>query len=373
MASKKKSETEYGFVGATMDMINHNVSTQLTLEEVQRTIILPPQKFVDKSIKSRGWSITINNPTQEDVEALTSEPFEYLIFQFEIGNEQNTLHIQGFIYYKSLRVWPKKRFPRAHLEKVKSISAIIKYCSKEETRCTLPGSGPFEYGTRPIQGQRSDLEELASQTLDFTIPMKSIAADNPTSFIRYGRGLITLRNIVADPRTTKPKVYWFWGDSAAGKTSAAIQLAGEGKTYYVKDSSMWWDNYTFEDVIVIDDYDINKFPYRELLRLLDRYKYQGQVKGGYTQINSPYIAITCDRHPKDFWVENEYAQIVRRLDAIRHVTTAPNRPLVLPPEEHSVYNEDGSITWISEAPLPVPRAPEDAFIMRNTNPNIGRQ
>jgi len=81
---------------------------------------------------------------------------------------------------------------------------------------------------------------------------------------------------------------------------------------------MWWDGYEQQEAIIIDDFD-GKWPYRDLLRLLDRYPYQGQFKGGYFKVNSPYIYITCEFAPSYFWQGNEYAQVFRRLKEVKYV------------------------------------------------------
>jgi hypothetical protein len=70
---------------------------------------------------------------------------------------------------------------------------------------------------------------------------------------------------------------------------------------------------------VIDDFD-GKWPYRDLLRLLDRYVYQGQIKGGYVHINSDYIIITCEHRPEEYWSGNELTQVRRRLDCVHECT-----------------------------------------------------
>lgn len=305
--------------------------------------------------KNRGWSITINNPTQADVNNLIGDPakpdFQYLIFQFERG-ENGTLHIQGFIYYKSQRVWPKKKFPNAHIEPAKSIKALIAYCSKEESRV----DGPYEYGEKPEQGKRTDLEDLAKLVMDPNVSMTKFAEDHPAEYVKYHRGLQALRTQVAKPRTTAPKVYWFWGTSGAGKTRAARALASNPDSYYIKDASPWWDKYANEEVIIIDDFDEAKFPYRELLRLLDFCKFQGQIKGGYTEITSPIIAITCEYPPNHLWTDNAYVQIERRLDEIIQVVPPPTRNVRTAVHKIFTYDEDGNITVTNTEQPPIPTA-----------------
>jgi len=120
-------------------------------------------------------------------------------------------------------------------------------------------------------------------------------------------------------RTEMPIVTWIWGESGAGKTRKATEM---GKSFYMKDETIWWDNYEQEECIVIDDYswDGSEDSFRRLLRICDRYKLQGQTKGGYVKINSKYICITCEYPPDHYWHGSKLQQIMRRLANVEHLT-----------------------------------------------------
>jgi len=75
---------------------------------------------------------------------------------------------------------------------------------------------------------------------------------------------------------------------------------------YSKDNTPWWDGYRQQQVIMIDDFE-DDIPYRTLLKMIDRYQYQGQIKGGYVHINSPQMVITCEFPPSHFWSGNKLA------------------------------------------------------------------
>lgn len=100
--------------------------------------------------RSRGWTITINNYNDEDLDIFAlfySGVAKYIIYGFETG-EQGTEHIQGYVYYKNSQVLKtvKKHFPRAHLEVAQGTpQQNFNYCSKD---------GQFyELGTLPVQGR----------------------------------------------------------------------------------------------------------------------------------------------------------------------------------------------------------------------------
>lgn len=171
-------------------------------------------------------------------------------------------------------------------------------------------------GEMAQQGRRTDLEDAVE--LVRTGGAALVAEEKPHVFVKFHKGLEKLETMKYQHRTGPPKVIWIWGPSGSGKTREAAQ-----GSFYMKDGSIWWDGYKQEDRIVIDDFD-GKWPFRDLLRLLDRYPYQGQIKGGYVKINSPEIWITCEFPPGKYWEESELSQIKRRCTEVRCTEVAGN-------------------------------------------------
>lgn len=262
--------------------------------------------------RSRAWCITINNYTEMDRHDLEEDTHKYLVYQTERG-EKGTLHIQAYMYFKNPVTFSrmKKRYSCAHLEVARGSAEQNKnYCTKEDSRV----DGPWEFGEMPNQGKRTDLQDvglsiLGGKTVD------EIAVDEPGMFIKYHRGLRALEDLSTIHRNPdfKKNVYWYWGLAGVGKTKKALEFGN----CYIKDGTMWWDGYRTGMNIVIDDFD-GKWPFRDLLRLLDRYPYQGQVKGGYVKING-HIIITCEYPPEHFWTDNELAQISRRITHVEEL------------------------------------------------------
>lgn len=274
---------------------------------------LTEHKDMNKTIRSTFF--TLNNPTEADKTGMMrlitgKEDSRYLVYQLERG-ESGTPHYQGFLYFfNGIKLSTvNKHMPRASFMKPECIKACILYCKKERSRI----EGPFEFGKMPEQGRRTDLETIATKFL--TLKVIDFVKACPSEYVRYHRGLQALRAVSTPHRNpnTPPIVKWHYGPAGSNKTRTAFDRHIE--SVYIKDGSMWWDGYDNQEAIIIDDFD-GKWPYRDLLRLLDRYPYQGQIKGGFVKITSPYIYITCEHPPNQFWIDNELAQVTRRITEI---------------------------------------------------------
>lgn len=281
-----------------------------------------PCKQVDLGKKSRRWAFTINNYTKDDIKIVKSLDADYCIYGYEVG-DNGTPHIQGYCQYKSTsrRLGEmKKRLPRAHLEvALGSPEQNIEYC-KGYHGGKLKAEEENEYhekGDPPAQGKRSDLESVKDDLK--TKPMCEVVDNHFNTFLKYGRMMKEYRLIMQKHRTEPPIVEWVYGPTGIGKSRYAYT---KSDSVYIKDQTPWWDLYDQEDVIVIDDFD-GKWPFRDLLRLLDRYPYQGQIKGGYVKINSKYIIITCDRTMEDVYdgilSEHEMSQLKRRISIVKQI------------------------------------------------------
>lgn len=271
------------------------------------------------NIRVRNWTFTLNNYTETELgEAQElSAKASYIIIGKEVGSN-GTPHLQGYIEYpNAVRGSALKKLFNAHAHwEVRKGTAkqASEYCKKE---------GKFEeFGSLSQQGKRTDLEEVSQMVRDGET-MQNIATAHTSTFIKYHKGILAAQNAINGlydfkDRTTKPKVVWRWGDTGVGKSRVAREAH---KSFYIKDGTPWWDGYTQQEAIIIDDFD-GKWPFRDLLRLLDYGPYQGQIKGGYVKINSPIIYITCEFPPESAFhiPTGDMAQVLRRIDEVIHVT-----------------------------------------------------
>jgi len=87
------------------------------------------------TLKGTCWSITINNPTEQEVNAWTIIPGWHMEGQYEQGGKTGTRHFQGALKTPQVRLSAVKRvFPRAHIEPARNAKALAIYVNKEDTR-----------------------------------------------------------------------------------------------------------------------------------------------------------------------------------------------------------------------------------------------
>jgi len=274
----------------------------------------------------RNWCFTTNNFTQSDVFALDMlmKKAIYGCYSEEVG-EKGTPHLQGYVYLETALsiIKIKKYLTRSHLIVADGTADENRiYCGAEDY--VKDGKTKFknptfkEFGVLPLgQGKRTDLKEIANAIRSHELTITDIMFDYPDMYLKYSRSFEKMFNAVQEPRVTLPEVHWRYGKAGTGKTRYVNDTYGSINVF-TKDNTIWWDGYSQQQVILIDDFD-NTIPFRVLLRILDRYTYQGQVKGGYVQVNSPFIYITCEFSPEVYWVGNELAQVKRRLTSVLEI------------------------------------------------------
>lgn len=117
---------------------------------------------MSESVSESGtvWSITINNPTDEDRKALGEFPafVKEVVGQDEIGVE-GTLHFQGLVKCKYTVKFTaiKKWLNRAHIEKAKNVKALMNYVKKSETA---------------VEGTQIEMSESVSESKEYITPSK---------------------------------------------------------------------------------------------------------------------------------------------------------------------------------------------------------
>ena len=266
----------------------------------------------------RSWCFTENNYTPEQILHYQQLECNYICFGKEVG-EKGTPHLQGVIRFaKTHRLTGIKKTisQTAHWEPCRDFEKAVNYCMKEDPE-------PFIKDNRK-QGQRTDLD-LACETVQ-TGGILELAKNDPGMFVKYHGGFTKLATMFQKPRKEPPHVTWIYGTTGTGKTRLVHDK--EDSLFVAHSSYKWWDGYRQQDAIIIDDMRASWAPFNILLKILDRYQMQVEVKGGFCELNSPRIYITSQFPPHEVYNREhrsgeDIAQLLRRVTSTLKMTLSP--------------------------------------------------
>ena len=244
----------------------------------------------------RRFCFTWNNYTVADtltVKQFFIEHCKYGIAGEELAPTTGMPHIQGYCNLKKpmrFSTIKKHLHNSIHIEKANgSDLQNQEYCKKSGTF--------FEEGTPVQQGQRNDLAAVVSAIENGANTAQAIATLHPVSYIRYFRGISEyLRLIHPIPERDFPtNVRYYWGPTGAGKSRRAREEAQtiNSASIYYKPRGLWWDGYHQQENVIIDDF-YGWIKYDEMLKIMDRYPYKVQVKGGFEEFTTKNIWITSN-------------------------------------------------------------------------------
>lgn len=233
-----------------------------------------------------------------------------LVYQHETG-AAGTPHIQGCIRlsdnitFRAARLLIQAVAPGAHVEIANgSWADNVAYCTKVDTR--TPGTEPVRDGDVDVHpGARSDIADLVGAIREGATPAQLLEL-NPGSFVRYHGGYAAARLAIDSEAGDRPlpEICVLWGPSGTGKSRWANDHFPNA-AWADNVSHKWWDGYAGDMAVIIDDYD-GGYPFRFLLKLLDRYPLRLAVKGGHVMARFPNLIITSNLHPRD-WYDTEPA------------------------------------------------------------------
>ncbi len=261
--------------------------------------------------KHRSYCLTINNWTPVQLNDLKQEKYKYLLIGDEIAPTTGTPHLQVYISYPNPRSFNaiKCSYPTAHIEVANGTpEQNQKYCSKDKVL--------FEGGDLPAQGRRSDIE-VCKDIVQSTNSMREVV-NNATSIQGVRIAELWLK-YNEPPRAHKPYVVWISGESGIGKSRHAYELAGE-ESYTCMETGKWFEGYDGHENVIIDDIRKDFMKFAVFLRLLDRYAFRVECKGGSRQFLAKKIIITSIYRHEDLWnTREDIYQLTRRIDECIHL------------------------------------------------------
>lgn len=234
--------------------------------------------------RNRSWCFTCNNYTQEDLVAIESLKYSYLVVGREVG-ESGTPHLQGFIQLqeaKTLSALRKLLGSRFHLEiRRGTFQQAIDYCKKD---------GQFvEDGIAPKDQKQKGSDERERWDGILESAKRGEFENIPSKvFIQHYSTFKRIKVDYAAPAEQNNELLheWICGPPGTGKSWAARE---ENPNYFLKSVNKWWCGYDGEENVIMDEVELDSGPHigHNLKIWADIYPFRAEVKHGSTAIIRP--------------------------------------------------------------------------------------
>lgn len=191
--------------------------------------------------------------------------------------------------------------------------------------------------------------------------MSKLVDDNPAIFVKYHRGFYALageavRKLKRDRDTVK--VTLLFGLPGCGKTRFVLDRHPDA--YVHEPGSPWFDGYTGQDVLLLDDFAGSGSGYRldKTLVLLDKYQPRLPIKGGHTYLLATHVYVTTNIHPRDWFKwegrDVQWLALARRFDEV--YVFEESTPVLLGDAEHEhFWGPDPHGEKFGDLLVPMPR------------------
>lgn len=126
--------------------------------------------------------------------------------------------------------------------------------------------------------------------------------------------------MVIPPRTAPKVCLWYYGPPGSGKTLRANK---ENPSAYKKLSNKWWDGYTGQSAVILDD--IGKDSAKALVNHLKLwadpwYNQPGETKGGQVALIYDVFIVTSNYRIQDLEVDDvDIGALIRRFEVLHFV------------------------------------------------------
>lgn len=264
--------------------------------------------------RTRAFCVTSFDQSEEFLTFIKDLCYKYLIIGNEICPKTKKPHLQIYIYFTNAKTLKSaiKIFKPHHVECAKGDPTENRtYCSKESVL--------YEDGVLPKKGERTDIEECRNIAKDTSCLREVVNSCTSFQGLRIAEKYL---EYFETSRTWKPRVVWIYGPSGSGKSKEAYDLAHHSypneDIYTCMDSIKWFQGYDGHPCVILDDLRQNYAPFNSLIKLIDRYPYRVEMKGGSRQFLAKSIYITSIFSPQEVYknTNEPIQQLLRRIDDI---------------------------------------------------------
>jgi hypothetical protein len=261
--------------------------------------VLTVPKVTVFRIQSKSWFLTFPKcpMTKEEVHALLCAKGR-AIYGGVIARElhaDGTPHIHVYLLLETVLNCKSPRFwdlgsHHGNYQHAKSYASVVRYIKKDKDYLEF---GDLDFAGK-LQAKETHAAYLGKRLL--TEPLIDIINDHPELALRaeqLERSQLTCKRLSLhnDPKPDTRGV-WIRGPPGSGKTHSVHTTESD---LYVKAQNKWWDGYTGQAAVLIDDFDQQGECLAHHLKIWsDKWPAQGEVKGGHVPLTYDRLIVTSN-------------------------------------------------------------------------------
>jgi len=219
---------------------------------------------------------------------------------------------------------------------------VIKYVSKSGDYITYNidvNNYLKEVKTKKAVQSKGIFKQITDK-ITITTEYKEILLEYPDICLQHGK---KIKEYIQDYKTAHKPTYRNWemnveyhyGDTGTGKSQYAFKDFNPETHYVLRkangENNVWWDGYTGQETVIIDDFTPKSYRLSYMLNLLDRYAMTIDTKGGSTQMLAKNIIITSNYNPEDLYTKEDCKEhknaLLRRINTFKQYLKESKQPI----------------------------------------------
>lgn len=227
------------------------------------------------------------------------EMMHYLVYGLEVGKQSTEKNPDGYQHFQGY-VEFKKNYTLEEIWETclpKGVKLAIRKGSKKQAIEYTKKDGKFvEYGEPEEQGHRTDLEAVREK-IDSGATALDLAKDDFGTWCRNYRAFAVYADMINCNKKRDCSITYIYGPPGTGKSSLALAMFP--KAYFKKPDTQWYQGYTNQQDLVIDEFRSTSLKFPDLFTLVSPMPYQMDIKGSGVWSSVNNVILISNYSPKE--------------------------------------------------------------------------
>jgi len=278
--------------------------------EIERSRSRSQEKAKKFNINSQSWFLTYPKLNKSKEEALVllqnklaGKPYKGMVVCREL-HKDGSPHIHAYVLLnerfncRSERFWDLDGH-HGDYQKARDITAVSKYIKKDGD---FIEDGVIDWKEK-LDAKKAHRKYLGELMLKEGTTLKDLLHEDPSLALEAAnlqKSLAACKQAMLEPCTTEDvKGIWLMGPAGVGKSHLVREIE---PSLYLKAQNKWWDGYTGQKAVLIDDFDLNGVCLSHHLKIWsDRWGCTGEIKGAQIPLAHERFYVTSNYSPEQIF------------------------------------------------------------------------